>query len=173
MARCLGAGLGDVPGEGPLLGGVGVDGWRSSSFRRRASSRPSAGSPLGPWRSQSAPRPCPAPAGPSRPGPGAWDTRMENICINDAKRRQWKIHMKETQQILTQCQVALDARKGDGLSRGDFSGALLCSTFFERIWGGTICSSLSLWRPTSNYPQIIRGEEGSVGVEVVNPDDSK
>ena len=48
-------------------------------------------------------------------------TRMENISVNGAKRRQWKIHQKEIRQILTQCRVVLGLRDDDGISRGDFT----------------------------------------------------
>ena len=48
-------------------------------------------------------------------------TRMENICVNGAKRRQWTIQRKEIEQIRTRCQVVLQAREDEGLSRGDFS----------------------------------------------------
>ena len=48
-------------------------------------------------------------------------TRMENICVNGAKRRQWTIHRKEIEQILARCQVVLHAREDEGLSHGDFS----------------------------------------------------
>ena len=43
-------------------------------------------------------------------------TRMENICVNGAKRRQWTIHKKEIEQILTRLQVVLRARQDEGLS---------------------------------------------------------
>ena len=47
-------------------------------------------------------------------------TRMENISVNGAKRRQWKIHQTEILQILTRCQLVVNALK-DSFSRGHLS----------------------------------------------------